>query len=185
MNLVGGFPILELGTTAFRLILPIKRRYEMTVIQDALIEGGREQASTAWLINTGPLESPHWPMPNDSKMEKHAKPRKGKGSASSADLPEMGWQRFMMAEMATSKSLGPQWQMMASMVCESDRWCQALEEQLCDASVAWTLEWPVSFLPIPCAASHSYIQLQLYHVLTSYNISHIQVISNDRIWCYI
>ena len=84
-----------------------RRRYEMTVIQDALIEGGREQAgalwggrgkgegtgwdgagckhrlrllSTGWLINTGPLlGSPHWLiMLNNSKMEKMPNQKKAK-----------------------------------------------------------------------------------------------------------
>ena len=68
-----------------------------------------------------------------------------------------------MAEIATSNSLGWQWQMMACMVCQSDRWSQALEEQLCDASVVWTLEWPAFFQSrVLLAIVKQYTQL--YHM---------------------
>lgn len=77
-----------------------------------------------------------------------------------------------MAEIATSNSLGWQWQMMACMVCQSDRWSQALEEQLCDASVVWTLEWPAFFQSrVLLAIVKQYTQL--YHITISHNISHI------------
>ena len=74
--------------------------------------------------------------------------------------------------VATSNSLGWQWQMMACMVCQSDRWSQALEEQLCDASVVWTLEWPAFFQSrVLLAIVKQYTQL--YHITISHNISHI------------